>query len=46
MSEDKKSSLKVTLELEINERLIETMEDAMSKTHWKMPEMMGRGEEK
>jgi hypothetical protein len=46
MSEDKKGRLKVTLEVEINEQLMDTMKDAMSKMHWKMPEMMKRGEEK
>lgn len=46
MSEEKKGKLKVTLEVEINERLMDTMKDAMSKMHWKMPEMMKRGEEK
>jgi hypothetical protein len=46
MSEDKKGRLKVTLEVEINEQLMDTMKDAMSKMHWKMPEMLKRGEEK
>jgi hypothetical protein len=47
MSEEKKGRLKVTLEVEINEELMGTMKDAMSKMHWKMPEMMKRqGEEK
>jgi hypothetical protein len=44
MSEDKKGRLKVTLEVEINEQLMDTMKDAMSKMHWKMPEMMKREE--
>jgi len=46
MSEDKKGRLKVTLEVEVNEELMAAMKDAMSKMHWKMPEMMKRGEEK
>jgi hypothetical protein len=46
MSEGKKGHMKVTLEVEINEELMEAMKDAMSKMHWKMPEMMKRGEEK
>jgi len=46
MSEDKKGRLKVTLEVEVNEELMGAMKDAMSKMHWKMPEMMKRGEEK
>jgi hypothetical protein len=32
--------------MEINEQLMEAMKEAMSKMHWKMPEMMKRGEEK
>ncbi len=47
MSEDKKGRVKVTLEVEVNEQLMEVMKEAMSKMHWKMPEMMKRqGEEK
>jgi hypothetical protein len=46
MSEEKKGHMKVTLEVEINEELMAAMKDAMSKMHWKMPEMMKRGEEK
>jgi hypothetical protein len=46
MSEEKKGKMKVTLEVEINEELMATMKEAMSKMHWKMPEMMKRGEEK
>jgi hypothetical protein len=46
MSEDKKGRLKVTLEVEVNEELMAAMKEAMSKMHWKMPEMMKRGEEK
>jgi hypothetical protein len=47
MSEDKKGRLKVTVEVEVNEELMAVMKDAMSKMHWKLPEMMKRqGEEK
>ncbi len=47
MADDaKKGHLKVTMEVEINEALMEAMKEAMSKMHWKMPEMMGRGEAK
>jgi hypothetical protein len=45
MSEEKKGRMKITLEVEINEELMSAMKDAMSKIHWKMPEMMKRGEE-
>ncbi len=46
MSETKKGHMKVTLEVEINEELMDAMKEAMSKMHWKMPEMMKRSEEK
>ena len=46
MSENKKGRLKVTVEVEVNEELMAVMKDAMSKLHWKMPEMMKRQEEK
>jgi len=46
MEEAKKGHMKVTMEVEINEALMETMKEAMSKMHWKMPEMMKRSEEK
>jgi hypothetical protein len=46
MEETKKGHMKVTIEVEINEGLMDAMKDAMSKMHWKMPEMMKRGEEK
>jgi len=45
MSEEKKGKLKVTLEVEINEELMGAMKEGLSKMHWKMPEMMKRGEE-
>ncbi len=38
--------MKVTFEVEINEELMEAIKEGMSKMHWKMPEMMKRGEEK
>ena len=47
MSEDKKGRFKVTIEVEVNEELMNVMKDAMSKMQWKMPEIMKRqGEEK
>ncbi len=45
-AENKKGRMKVTFEVEINEALMEAMKEGMSKMHWKMPEMMKRGEEK
>ncbi len=45
MSEEKKGKLKVTLELEINEGLMDVMKEGISKMQWKMPEIMKRGEE-
>ena len=44
MSEEKKGRMKVTLEVEINEALMDAMKEGMSKMHWKMPEMMKREE--
>jgi hypothetical protein len=47
MSEEKKGHFKVTIEVEVNEELMDLMKEAMSKMHWKMPEIMKRqGEEK
>ena len=46
VEDDKKGRMKVTFEMEINEQLMEAMKEAMSKMHWKMPDMMKRGEEK
>jgi len=40
----KKGHMKVTLDVEINEALMDAMKEAMSKMHWKMPEMMKREE--
>ena len=45
MSEEKKGKVKLTLEVEINEELMGVMKDGMSKMHWKIPEMLKRGEE-
>ena len=44
MEETKKGHMKVTLDVEINEALMDAMKDAMSKMHWKMPDMMKRDE--
>ena len=46
MEADKKGRIKVTFEVEINEPLMEAVKEGMSKMHWKMPEMMKRGDEK
>jgi hypothetical protein len=46
MPEDKKGRFKVTIEVEVNEELMDVMKDAMSKMQWKMPEIMRQGEEK
>ena len=42
---DKKGKLKVTVELEVNEELMDVVKDAMSKASSKIPEMMRRGGE-
>jgi hypothetical protein len=44
MSEEKKGKMKVTLEVEINEELMNIMKEGISKMHWKIPEMMKREE--
>ena len=46
MSEEKKGKIKMTLEVEINEELLNVMKEGMSKMHFKMPNMMGKDEEK
>ena len=46
MSEEKKGHARITIDLEINEGLMDAIKEGMSKMHWKMPEMMKRGEEK
>ena len=45
MSEDKKGKMKVTLEVEINEELMDIMKEGISKMHWRIPEIMKRTEE-
>jgi len=42
---EKKGKLKLTLEVEVNEELMDLAKDAMSKMSIKMPEMMKRGGE-
>ena len=39
----KKGKLKVTVEVEVNEELMDLAKDAMSKMGSKIPEMMKRG---
>jgi hypothetical protein len=46
MSEEKKGRLKMTFEVEVNEELMNVIKEGMTKMHWKMPDMMKRGEEK
>jgi hypothetical protein len=46
MSEEKKGKVKMTFEVEINEEMMDVIKEGISKMHWKMPEMMKRGEEK
>jgi hypothetical protein len=47
MPEEKKGHFKVTIDVEVNEELMSVMKEAISKMHWKIPEMMKRqGEEK
>jgi len=47
MSEEKKGHFKVTIEVEVNEELMDLMKETISKIQWKMPEIMKRkGEEK
>ena len=45
MSEEKKGRMKVTIEVEVNEELMDLMKDAISKMRLKMPEMWKRKEE-
>jgi hypothetical protein len=45
MPEEKKGRFKVTIEVEVNEELMGVMKEAISKMHWKIPEMMKRGQE-
>jgi hypothetical protein len=47
MSEDKKGRVKVTVEVEINEPLMDTMKEVMTKMSLALPEIMRhRREEK
>jgi hypothetical protein len=45
MAEDKKGKMKVTVEVEINEELMNIMKEGISKMHWKIPDMIKRGED-
>jgi hypothetical protein len=45
MPEEKKGHLKFTVDVEINEELMNIMKEGMTKMHWKIPEMMKSGEE-
>ena len=45
MSEEKVGKMKMTFEVEINEELMNVVKEGMTKMHWKMPEMMKRGDE-
>jgi ribosomal protein L16/L10AE len=40
---EKKGRMKVTVELEVNEELMDVVKEAMSKASSKIPEMMRRG---
>jgi hypothetical protein len=40
---EKKGRLKVTVELEVNEELMDVVKEAMSKASSRIPEMMRRG---
>ena len=40
---EKKGKLKVTVELEVNEELMDVVKEAMSKASSKIPELMKRG---
>lgn len=41
---EKKGRMKVTIELEVNEELMDVVKDAMSKASVRIPDMMRRGE--
>jgi hypothetical protein len=45
MAEDRKGKMKVTVEVEINEELMNIMKEGISKMHWKIPDMIKRGED-
>lgn len=40
---DKKGKLKVTVELEVNEELMDVVKEAISKASTRIPDMMRRG---
>ncbi|MGD6852066.1 MAG: hypothetical protein ACQCN6_08410 [Candidatus Bathyarchaeia archaeon] len=40
---EKKGRLRVTVDLEVNEELMEVVKDAVSKASSRLPEMMRRG---
>jgi hypothetical protein len=42
---DKKGKLKVTVELEVNEELMDVVKEAISKASTRIPDMMRRGGE-
>lgn len=42
MSEEKKGKLKITLEVEINEALMEVSKEWMPKMHWMNPKWMDK----
>ena len=45
MSEDtKKGHARITIDIEINEGLMEAVKEGMSKMDWKMPDMMKKEE--
>jgi hypothetical protein len=45
MPEEKKGHFKVTIDVEVNEELMDLMKETMSKMQWKMPEIMKRQRE-
>ncbi|HLN45996.1 MAG TPA: hypothetical protein VK209_09855 [Candidatus Sulfotelmatobacter sp.] len=42
----KRGHVRITIDVEINEGLMEAVKEGMSKMHWKMGDMMGRRSEK
>jgi hypothetical protein len=46
MTEEKKGRLKLTLEVEVNEELMDVDKEAMSKASSKIPDMMRKSENK
>ncbi len=42
----KKGHARITIDVEINEELMEAVKEGMSKMHWKMGDMMGKRGEK